>query len=151
MKRFLRFLRFLFLSVIVVVVLAGSLLVYFVYSPAPSLPRESGTLSKGSLEVGGLERTYLSYIPRGLAHGAPLVVVMHGPGEDGAQIRIETGYEFERLADEHGFAVVYPDSYSSDWNDCGRVGRRFHVAASGAGGAVPISRGGGGIGERADA
>ena len=42
----------------------------------------------------------------GTRKGAPLVVVMHGAGENGALIRIETGYEFERLADEHGFAVV---------------------------------------------
>jgi polyhydroxybutyrate depolymerase len=72
--------------------------------------------------VGGLKRTYLSYVPRGLAKGAPLVLVMHGSGENGARIRIETGYGFERLADEHGFAVVYPDSYSFDWNDCGKIG-----------------------------
>ena len=122
MKGILRFLRFCFLSLIVVVALAGALFGYFIYSPAPELPRQSGTLTRGSLEVGGLKRTYLSYVPGGLAKGAPVVLVMHGSGEDGAQIRTETGYGFERLADEHGFAVVYPDSYSFDWNDCGRIG-----------------------------
>jgi polyhydroxybutyrate depolymerase len=74
------------------------------------------------MQVGGLKRTYLTYLPRELAKGAPLVVVMHGSGENGSQIRIETGYGFERLADEHGFAVVYPDAYSFDWNDCGKIG-----------------------------
>jgi len=122
MKRVLRFLRFCLLSLIVVVVLAGALFAYFIYSPNPELPRLSGTLAKGSIDVGGLKRTYLSYVPRGLARGAPLVLVMHGSGENGARIRIETGYGFERLADEHGFAVVYPDSYSFDWNDCGKIG-----------------------------
>jgi polyhydroxybutyrate depolymerase len=119
MKRILRFLFLCFLSLIGIVALAGALFGYFIYSPAPELPRQSGTLTKGALEVGGLKRTYLTYVPQGLAAGAPLVLVMHGSGEDGAQIRIETGYGFERLADEHGFAVVYPDAYSSDWNDCG--------------------------------
>jgi poly(3-hydroxybutyrate) depolymerase len=33
---------------------------------------------------------------------------MHGSGEGVAQIRIGTGYGFERLADEHGFAIAYP-------------------------------------------
>ena len=35
---------------------------------------------------------------------------MHGSGENGAQMRIETGYGFDRLADEHRFAVVYPNA-----------------------------------------
>ena len=73
MKRVLRFLRFCLLSLIIVVVLAGALFAYFVYSPDPELPRLSGTLAKGSIEVGGLERTYLTYVPQGLTKGAPLV------------------------------------------------------------------------------
>lgn len=122
MKRALRLLGFCFLSLVAVVALAGALFGCFIYSPAPALPRLSGTSAKGSIEVDGLKRTYLSYLPQGLAKGAPLVLVMHGSGETGARIGIETGYGFERLADEHGFAVVYPDSYSFDWNDCGKVG-----------------------------
>ena len=102
--------------------MAGALFGYFIYSPDPALPQLSGTLTKGGIEVGGLKRTYLTYIPRGLPKGAPLVLVMHGSGEDAAQIRIGTGYGFERLADEHGFAVVYPNSYAFDWNDCSKVG-----------------------------
>ena len=29
-----------------------------------------------------------------------------------------TGYEFDGLADTHGFAVFYPDGYKRNWNDC---------------------------------
>ena len=29
-----------------------------------------------------------------------------------------TGYEFDRLADQRGFAVLYPDGYRHNWNDC---------------------------------
>ncbi|MET3135340.1 polyhydroxybutyrate depolymerase [Oxalobacteraceae bacterium GrIS 1.11] len=122
MKRLLRFLAYCLLSLVAVVALCGALFGYFVYSPEPLLPQLSGTLSKGAIEVGGLKRTYRIYVPRGLATGAPLVLVMHGSGQDGAQIRIESGYGFERLADQHRFAVVYPDSYSFDWNDCSKVG-----------------------------
>ena len=50
------------------------------------------------------------------------MVAMHGSGENGAQMRIETGYGFDRLADEHGFAVVYPDGYEGYWNGCNIVG-----------------------------
>jgi polyhydroxybutyrate depolymerase len=50
------------------------------------------------------------------------VLAMHGSGENAAQIRIETGYGFERLADEHGFAVVCPDAYEGYWDACRIVG-----------------------------
>ena len=117
-----RVLRFCLLSLLVVVVLIGALFGYFVYSPDPEVPQLSGTLTKSEIEVAGQKRIYRTYVPRGLAKSAPLVVVMHGSGENGAQIRIGTGYEFERLADQHGFAVVYPNSRSFDWNDCGKTG-----------------------------
>ncbi len=118
MKRVLRVL----LWSLIVVALAGALLVYFVYSPPPEVPRLSGKLIKGTLEVGGLKRTYLTYIPRGLPQGAPLVVVLHGSGQNSEQMRRATGYGFERLADEHGFAVVYPNGYEGYWNACNIVG-----------------------------
>ena len=102
--------------------MAGGLFGYFIYSPDPVLPQLSGTLNKGVIEVAGLKRTYMTYIPQGLPKGAPLVLVMHGSGEQAAEIRIGTGYGFERLADQHGFAVVYPNSASFDWNDCSKVG-----------------------------
>ena len=118
-------LRVLVYGAVAVVVLAGVLGVLFgilVYTPAPEVPQLSGTLSKASITVGGLVRTYRVYEPKGLAKGAPLVVVMHGSGENGAVMRMETGYGFERLADKHGFAVAYPNAYEGYWNGCGIVG-----------------------------
>ena len=122
MSKVLRVLRFCLWSLLGLVAVAGALFGYFVYSPDPVVPPLSGQVTKGAIEVGGLKRTYLRYLPGGLPKGAPLVVVMHGSGENGAQIRLETGYGFERLADEHGFAVVYPNAYTFDWNDCSKVG-----------------------------
>lgn len=117
-----RVLRFLLRGLIVVVALGGALFGYFVYSRAPEVPRLSGKLTDGTIEVGGRKRTYLTYVPQGLAKGAPLVVVMHGSGQNSVQIRKWTGYGFERLADERGFAVVYPDGYEGYWNACNIVG-----------------------------
>ena len=54
MKRALRLLGFCFLSLVAVVALAGALFGCFIYSPAPALPRLSGTSAKGSIEVDGL-------------------------------------------------------------------------------------------------
>jgi polyhydroxybutyrate depolymerase len=122
MKRVPRFLRFFLWGLIVIVALSGALFGYLVYSPGPEVPRLSGTLTHGTIEVGGRTRTYLSYVPLGLTKGTPLVVVMHGSGQNGAQIRKWTGYGFERLADERGFAVVYPDAYEGYWNGCNIVG-----------------------------
>src|SRR5678816_1413709 len=99
-----RVLRIFLWGLIIVAGLGGVLFGYFVYSPAPAVPQLSGTLTKGSIEVGGLKRTYMIYLPRGLAKEARLVLVMHGSGENGARIRGETGYGFERLADERSFA-----------------------------------------------
>jgi polyhydroxybutyrate depolymerase len=119
MKRVLRiFLR----GLIVVIVLAIALFGYFVYSPSPEVPRLSGKLTEGTVQVGALKRTYMTYVPKGLAKGAPLVVVLHGSDQDGEQIRRWTGYGFDRLADEHGFAVAYPNGYEGYWNACNIVG-----------------------------
>lgn len=121
-RRFLAFLRFCLWSALVLVALAGSLFAHFVYTPAAEVPRLTGTLSKGFIEVAGIKRTYLTYVPQGLARGAPLVVVMHGSGQNGAQVRAETGYAFDRLADEQGFAVVYPHARGGYWDVCSIVG-----------------------------
>ncbi|MEO8386724.1 MAG: PHB depolymerase family esterase [Betaproteobacteria bacterium] len=122
MKKFLRILLLCVLSLLGLIAFVGALFGYFIYSPDPVRPALSGTLTKGAIESGGLKRTYQTYVPRALPKGAPLVLVMHGSGEHANEIRIGTGYGFERLADEHGFAVVYPNSASFDWNDCSKVG-----------------------------
>lgn len=122
MKKVLRFLMITLLGLLALVAVLAGLLGYFVYTPAPEKPQLSGTLSQGSIEVGGFTRSYRTYVPKGLPKGAPLVVVMHGSGEGIEQIRVGTGYSFERLADQHGFAVVYPQSYAFDWNDCSSIG-----------------------------
>jgi polyhydroxybutyrate depolymerase len=114
-------LRLLLRLLIGVVALAGILAAlagYLLYTPNPELPRLSGTVTHGSIDVDGRKRTYLAYAPKGLARGAALVLAMHGSGENGTAMRIETGYGFERLADERGFAVVYPNGQDGHWNTC---------------------------------
>lgn len=122
MHRVPRLLLIGLLSLLALVALAAVLLAYFLYTPEPALPQLSGTLSKASMEVAGVKRSYRTYVPKGLPQGAPLVLVMHGSGEGPQAIRVGTGYGFERLADQHGFAVVYPKSFGFDWNDCSSIG-----------------------------
>lgn len=109
-------------SLVAIVALVAALLGYFVYAPAPARPHLTGKLTAGTIEAGGLKRSYLTYVPRGLTKGAALVFVLHGSGESGAEMRSATGYGFERLADRSGFAVVYPDGYEGYWNGCNVVG-----------------------------
>jgi polyhydroxybutyrate depolymerase len=122
MRRVLRVLLYGLIGIVALAGVLGALFGYFVYTPAPEAPHLSGTLTKESITIGGLTRTYLLYVPRGLVKGAPLIVAMHGSGENGAQMRVETGFGFDRLADKHGFAVVYPNGYEGYWNGCNITG-----------------------------
>jgi polyhydroxybutyrate depolymerase len=60
--------------------------------------------------AGGFRRTFRVHVPAG-SNGRPLpvVVVLHGAFSSGESIESRSG--FSRLADEHGFIVVYPDGY----------------------------------------
>ena len=49
----------------------------------------------------------LSAIPAGLAAGAPLVVALHGCGQNAAEY--DTGTGWSQLAERHGFAVLLPE------------------------------------------
>lgn len=117
-----KFLQRLLLSLVLVVSLGAGLFGYFLYTPDAVEPTLSGTLQTATLEVGGVTYTYRLYQPKDLAKDAPLVLVLHGSGQNGAQIRMETGFGFDRLADQHPFAVLYPSSKSFDWNDCSNTG-----------------------------
>jgi polyhydroxybutyrate depolymerase len=105
----------------------GSLLIlgaaaygYFWHAPAPDLPSLSAVAERSAIRVGDRVRSYLAYVPADLRPGSPLVIVLHGSAMDAATMRRWTGYEFDRLADRDGFAVLYPDGYKKNWNDCRR-------------------------------
>jgi polyhydroxybutyrate depolymerase len=117
-KTILRLVLWLLMGGVALAAILAALAGYFLYTPNPELPRLSGTVTAGSIVINGRKRTYQAYVPKGLAPGAPLVLAIHGSGENGTAMRIETGYAFERLADERGFAVVYPDGQNGHWNTC---------------------------------
>jgi polyhydroxybutyrate depolymerase len=95
---------------------------YWIYTPTiEPVPALSGELLEGSLSVGGRERHFRWYRPAKPAESPPLVFVLHGSMSDGRDARRGTYYEFDRLADRHGFLAVYPDGYEQHWNDCRAV------------------------------
>jgi polyhydroxybutyrate depolymerase len=82
-------------------------------------------LTSHSLRSGGLDRSYLLYIPDGLQAPAPLVVMLHGGF--GSARQAERAYGWDQMADSAKFVVAYPDGEGRAWNTnggcCGRPGR----------------------------
>lgn len=109
----------LYLLLVVALLLAGAY-AWFVHAPTPERPSLGGAVEEGSLQVGTLQRSYIAYVPARLPAHAPLLLVLHGSLQTSEDIRIFSGYEFERLADAYGFVVVYPQGYERNWNDCRR-------------------------------
>lgn len=102
-------------------VLIAGLYGYYLYTPAPAQPTLSATLQLGRITVGERQRDYAYYIPAQRPAKAPLLFVLHGSLQTIDDIRRYSAYEFERLADEYGFIVVYPQGFERNWNDCRRA------------------------------
>jgi polyhydroxybutyrate depolymerase len=67
------------------------------------------------LTFGGLQRNYLVHAPAGLEQPAGLVINLHGAGMTGGAQAAMTNYN--AVADQHGFVVVYPDGIDLSWAD----------------------------------
>lgn len=72
---------------------------------------------KGTMDFGGIERTYGIHIPASYdgTKPYPLLFVFHGLGGDGKEMERRT--KFNDVSDSKGFMVVYPDGYGSSWSD----------------------------------
>ena len=86
------------------------------------LPELGGTLSTESLSWESRTRSYQVYRPARLMPSPPIVFVLHGSAGDGDVARMLTAGEFDRIADQEGFLVVYPDGFDSHWNGCRAAG-----------------------------
>ncbi len=64
--------------------------------------------------VDGVERTYTLYVPETVTAPAPLVIVLHGRFGTGAEMADYS--QFNRVADDEGFIVAYPDGIDGEWN-----------------------------------
>lgn len=91
-------------------------------SEVPDEPDLTGSTEQRRLTWQGRERTWLEYRPARLDPRRPVVLVLHGSTQDGAAIRALSSYGMDRLADEHGFAVAYPDGVDGNWAECRRGG-----------------------------
>jgi len=96
----------------------------FVFVALPLFLSTSGSNSQdtnhaGFIKVGGLKRTYLIHIPAGfdILKSRPLLIALHGGGGTGRNMVKLTLGRFDKLADDRGFVVVYPDGIDKHWND----------------------------------
>ena len=84
---------------------------------AQAHPVETG-LDRTTLWHDGHDRKYTLYVPDRLADEPAVVLVLHGSGGTAERIRMFTDLRFERLADQHGFLVAYPEGFEGNWNGC---------------------------------
>lgn len=86
-------------------------------SAAAGRPRTPSGDQQRSVAVDGTTRTYLLHLPGSRQAGSPLplVLVFHGGGSHAWNMPRFT--QFDKLADERGFAVVYPEGINKHWSD----------------------------------
>jgi polyhydroxybutyrate depolymerase len=70
-----------------------------------------------SIVVGTIERTYLVHLPPQYDGKKPMAVVLAFHPLSGNGRTMEWISELDRVADQNGFVVVYPDGYKSSWAD----------------------------------
>lgn len=92
-------------------------------SPGANQRATQGAVSAHTTRVDGLERTWRAYVPDGLDGPAAVIMVFHGSGDTATGIRAWVGSHFERIADENGVIIAYPDGYRHNWNECRRHGQ----------------------------
>lgn len=69
--------------------------------------------SRGTLEVDGVTRHYLLVVPPHSRHPGPLVIALHGWGEDAESFASLT--RIERAAEHRGVTVVIPSARHGSW------------------------------------
>lgn len=92
------------------------LLLFFVSTQ--SIAQTSG-LKNHNFTQGEHSRNYLLYTPKHViatADPRPLVIVLHGGGSSNRKLLRLTKRRWNRLADQHGFYVVYPNALDKVWD-----------------------------------
>jgi len=85
-----------------------ALLFGLLLAPGPGLGRE--TLSRDSLSIGGVQRTYYLYVPEITSGRAPAIVLLHGTGGNGLfMVR-----RWQKVAAREGILLIAPDSLHSN-------------------------------------
>jgi polyhydroxybutyrate depolymerase len=68
-----------------------------------------------TINIDGLERRYLVFVPRRVKEAMPVVLAFHGGG--GSPRQMEQHTALDDIAEREGFVLAYPESVGSNWND----------------------------------
>jgi polyhydroxybutyrate depolymerase len=84
-----------------------------------SFPAFAGKDLRTSFMHDSLKRTFNIHIPSSYDKSVqlPLVIALHGRGANGASMVILTQKGFNKMSDQDGFIIVYPDGIELNWND----------------------------------
>jgi polyhydroxybutyrate depolymerase len=72
-----------------------------------------GPVAAETIEIGGVARTFLTQFP--VLKPAPLVIVLHGNTQTGADIKARTSWPL--VANRERFGVIFPDGLNRAWAD----------------------------------
>jgi polyhydroxybutyrate depolymerase len=98
-------------SIVAAIVLATAIL--------SAYPAVAGEAVSHTIDVNGVTRTYLLYVPPGQnGKRLPAFILMHGSGS--TDVQQERYSDFDAFAQAHGLVVMYPQGIDKHWND-GRV------------------------------
>lgn len=114
----MKWLKRLLIALLLGALVVAALFFYFIYTPTAPKPQLDGEFKQDTLLIDSQSRSFSWYKPKALASNAPLIFVLHGSTGAGQQVRSSVAYEFDTLAEQYGFVVVYPDGYKNHWNDC---------------------------------
>jgi len=110
---------FIFLiGIFIGIYFAIAVLKYYTTIEVFRAPPTQGNYKTYSFTHDDLIRTYDVYIPSTLKKNTSVFFLFHASRGNSKDMRSSTGYDFEYLAEEKGFLVVYPQGYKNHWNDC---------------------------------
>tara|TARA_B100000989_G_C19486268_1_gene447624 strand:- start:95 stop:1435 length:1341 start_codon:yes stop_codon:yes gene_type:complete len=106
------------IGIFIGVYFAIAVLKYYTTTEVFRAPPTQGNYKTYSFTHDDLTRTYDVYIPSTLKKNASVFFLFHASRGNSKDMRSSTGYDFEYLAEEKGFLVVYPQGFKNHWNDC---------------------------------
>ncbi len=104
------------IAAIIVIIIVFALLIW--NRVKLKAPVTAFDIMQGSFIHQGVDRTYSYYISETLPALSPLIIVLHKSKSNSSELREMMKFRYEELADQKKFAVLYPDGYERNWNDC---------------------------------
>jgi polyhydroxybutyrate depolymerase len=74
------------------------------------------------INVNGLTRKYLDFVPSSLPEDPPILFVLHGSGASATKFKNSMGATLERMAVKENFIIAYLSGYEGHFNDCRKMG-----------------------------